>query len=88
MFIFNIFMYIYITSISIHLYNSQNFNGVVYFTVWLGKQKAVYRLRTALKTDARICLMSEIINGISIIKMYTWEKPFEKLVSEARRLVW
>lgn len=56
-----------------------------YFPVVLGKKKSVYRLKTATRTDHRIRLMNEIINGISVIKMYTWEKPFEKLVTEARR---
>lgn len=28
--------------------------------------------------------MSEIVTGIQVIKMYTWEKPFEKIVREIR----
>ncbi|XP_033327648.2 ATP-binding cassette sub-family C member 4 isoform X2 [Megalopta genalis] len=51
---------------------------------YMGKWFSKLRLKIAVKTDERVCLMSEIINGIQVIKMYTWEKPFEKLVSVVR----
>ncbi|KPI93322.1 putative multidrug resistance-associated protein lethal(2)03659 [Papilio xuthus] len=51
----------------------------------LGKILGKFRFRTAVKTDARVKLMSEVINGIQVIKMYAWEIPFEKVVSEKRR---
>lgn len=55
--------------------------------MYLGKRSSVYRLRTALKTDQRVRLMNEIICGIQVIKMYTWEKPFAKLVEASRKYV-
>lgn len=53
--------------------------------MFFGKKKSDFRHRTAKRTDNRICLMNEIVIGIQVIKMYSWEKAFTDLVTEARR---
>lgn len=54
-------------------------------TGWLGGVFSKFRTETAELTDERIKTMNEIITGMRVIKMYTWEKPFEKLIALCRR---
>ncbi|XP_028160238.1 probable multidrug resistance-associated protein lethal(2)03659 [Ostrinia furnacalis] len=51
---------------------------------YVGQKTGKVRFRTAEKTDERIKVMSEVISGIQVIKMYAWEIPFQKVVSEKR----
>ncbi|XP_018392357.1 PREDICTED: multidrug resistance-associated protein 4-like [Cyphomyrmex costatus] len=47
-----------------------------------------HRLRAMIAplTDRRVQLMSELIAGIQVVKMYVWEKPFSQIVSVIRKL--
>ncbi|KAJ8680830.1 hypothetical protein QAD02_016617 [Eretmocerus hayati] len=53
--------------------------------VFCGKYISKLVSKLASKTDKRLRLTSEIINGVKVIKMYAWEKPFARLVDDARR---
>ncbi|XP_058839979.1 ATP-binding cassette sub-family C member 4-like [Topomyia yanbarensis] len=52
---------------------------------WIGKMAATYRMKAAKRTDSRVRFMNEIIQGIQVIKMYTWESSFAKMVKQVRR---
>lgn len=51
----------------------------------LGRLQSVLRMRVAKRTDQRVGIMNELIQGIQVIKMYAWEKPFRTVVSLARK---
>lgn len=56
-------------------------------SAYCGSVIASLRRKIAAKTDERVLLTSGIVRGIRVIKMYTWEKPFEQLMFLARRFV-
>ncbi|KAJ8733841.1 hypothetical protein PYW07_014392 [Mythimna separata] len=67
------------------VYGSLIILAVIPFQIFLGLNTAYYRRGTAEKSDERVRLMQEIIMGIEVIKMYTWEKPFQKIIDSVRR---
>ncbi|XP_030029723.1 probable multidrug resistance-associated protein lethal(2)03659 isoform X2 [Manduca sexta] len=67
------------------VYGSLIIAAVIPFQIFLGTRTAHYRKGTALKSDERVRLMKEIIMGMEVIKMYTWEQPFRKIIDIVRR---
>ena len=55
------------------------------FQFFMGKTFGKIRSKVAALTDKRVKFMKEIISGIRVIKMYNWEIPFVKRISEARK---
>ena len=51
----------------------------------MGKVFDHMRRITSKKCDRRIDLLSEVFNGIKIIKMYCWEEPFKKIIEYLRK---
>ncbi|RNA19404.1 multidrug resistance-associated 4, partial [Brachionus plicatilis] len=48
------------------------------------KQYNKFRSRNCKKSDERVTVLTEILNSIKIIKMYCWEIPFSKKVTDLR----
>lgn len=58
----------------------------IFFQIgYLSKKQGDLRYKIAKQTDFRVKLMSEITSSMQVIKMYAWEKPFEKMVHIARK---
>ncbi|XP_054158540.1 ATP-binding cassette sub-family C member 4-like [Oppia nitens] len=55
------------------------------FQLTVGALFRQIRGKTAVLTDSRIRIMNEIIGGMRVIKMYTWEMAFAQLVSVVRK---
>ncbi|XP_052753822.1 ATP-binding cassette subfamily C member 4-like [Galleria mellonella] len=53
---------------------------------YLSNLQGVLRGKIAKRTDERVKVMSELVNGVQVIKMYAWEMPFQKLVDKLRKL--
>ncbi|XP_056135383.1 ATP-binding cassette sub-family C member 12 [Lampris incognitus] len=64
---------------------------VVYFIsipiqLAVAKLISVFRQRTILVTDRRVCIMNEVLTCIKLIKMYAWEDAFERMITEIRKI--
>lgn len=52
---------------------------------YLAKKQGNMRAKISKRTEYRVKIMNEIVSGIQVIKMYAWEKPFNKVVDLARK---
>ncbi|KAH9634039.1 hypothetical protein HF086_001241 [Spodoptera exigua] len=83
-FMFLHYLWVVPLQVGVVLYFVYDAAGWAPYVAGLTKLTGVVRRMTAKRTDRRIKLMSEIINGIQVIKMYAWEKPFQLVVKAAR----
>ncbi|KAG5867520.1 hypothetical protein JTB14_027160 [Gonioctena quinquepunctata] len=74
-----------------HLFGVSAFAGVslmvlesIPLRAWLATLKGKLSTQTESVTDHRVEMMTEVVSGIHLIKMYAWEMPFEKVVMAAR----
>ena len=58
--------------------------GVVPFNMLSTILSTKFRSNTATLTDKRVKLMSEVLAGMRVIKMYAWEKTFAKVIGGVR----
>lgn len=71
--------YIYIYLFCVH-FGKNIINNLQYF---ISRATGYFRSKSVNITDARVRLMSEILECIKLIKMYSWEKYFsQKLLGE------
>lgn len=57
------------------------------FTGFLGKKASILRPKIASKTEERIKLTQEVVDGMKTIKTHAWEDDFNNLVNAVRGFV-
>ncbi|GBG79806.1 hypothetical protein CBR_g30069 [Chara braunii] len=59
---------------------------------FLGRVFAKKRQESVKKTDARVKMTGEVLNGILAVKMFAWEEPFRRTIHgirrEEKRIIW
>ena len=79
----------FLNATAIYVYVTRNFK--IKLMEWLIclKQKKFnfkyFRLKTACATDERVHVTNEVIAGMRIIKMYSWEKSFKEILTGLRK---
>ncbi|KAJ8716036.1 hypothetical protein PYW08_013321 [Mythimna loreyi] len=58
----------------------------IFVQVYLSNLQGTLRGKIANRTDQRVKVMNELVDGVQVIKMYAWETPFQKLVHRLRKL--
>ncbi|CAI4226268.1 unnamed protein product [Auanema sp. JU1783] len=51
---------------------------------YFSRQMGACRREISVRTDKRISVMNEILNGIRVIKMYAWEGAFAQVIGQLR----
>uniref|UniRef100_A0A0A9WH16 Multidrug resistance-associated protein 1 n=1 Tax=Lygus hesperus TaxID=30085 RepID=A0A0A9WH16_LYGHE len=59
--------------------------GITILQTYTARLTSQFRRKIAREADTRIRLTDEILAGILVLKLYAWEKPFTKLLEQARR---
>ncbi|KAK3095411.1 hypothetical protein FSP39_014366 [Pinctada imbricata] len=57
---------------------------VAIIQIWFGKLQEVYQIIILKLKSSRIRLLKEVLNGIKVLKMYTWEPSFTSKVLDIR----
>ncbi|XP_007946027.1 ATP-binding cassette sub-family C member 11 [Orycteropus afer afer] len=52
---------------------------------FLGRKTVKIQDRTAVASDQRILVTSEVLTSMKLIKMYAWEKPFAAIIKDLRK---
>ena len=58
---------------------------LVPFNIYFGKIIGSKKLNALVFSDERVKFLTELLNGIRVVKMYCWEKPLQDTIAEWRR---